>query len=41
MLPIGNDKEESSMYRYIRPSVVLAIATFVSAWLAAGKEWGP
>ena len=29
------------MYKYIRPSVVLAIATLASAWVAAGKERGP
>jgi hypothetical protein len=29
------------MRRHIRPSVVIAAATVMSAWLGSGKLWGP
>jgi hypothetical protein len=29
------------MRRSIRPSVVIAAATVLSAWLGFGKPWGP
>jgi hypothetical protein len=30
-----------SRVRLIRPSLVLAVAVFISAWVGAGKDWGP
>jgi hypothetical protein len=27
--------------RLIRPSLILAVAVLVSAWVSAGKDWGP
>jgi hypothetical protein len=29
------------MYRFVRPSVVVALAVAVSALVASGKNWGP
>jgi hypothetical protein len=27
--------------RTLRPSLVLAAAVLISAWVSAGKDWGP
>jgi hypothetical protein len=29
------------MLRFVRPSLVLAVALFFSVWVAGGKDWGP